>query len=147
MSAENAATNKGCYLTTFDLHRLELACVPLWDLARSGGGGVYLVGSAGTRPDYRDVDVRMILTDEHFDALFGHSSALWESYCYAVSCWLRADTGLPVDFQVQRQTEANERFSGSRNPLGMGRRHFAGLGDATLFGVESAYHHEEAESA
>ena len=35
------------------------------------GSICYLVGSATKRPDFRDVDVRMILDDEEFHALFG----------------------------------------------------------------------------
>lgn len=122
-----------CHLSTADLYRLELACTPLWKLARDdGGGGVYLVGSAMERGGFRDVDVRMILADDHFDALFSDPQ-LWAMFCYAVSRWLSADTGLPVDFQVQRQTEANAKHNGPRNPLGHGHRDFAALGDATPY--------------
>lgn len=126
------SARKASILTTFDLFRLDLACQPLRLLAH-GPGGVYLVGSAGQSEHYRDVDVRMILADEQFDRLFGHSSLLWETFCYAWTGHLRAETGLPIDFQVQRQTEANEKFDGARNPLGMVRRRFCGLGDATRF--------------
>lgn len=134
--------NRGCYLSTVDLHRLDRACRDLWAL--DDDCGVYLVGSAGERADFRDVDVRLILPDERFDALFGHAPELWGLFCYAVSRQLGADTGLPVDFQVQRQTEANEKH-GPRNPLGSGTKHavrlgrrFAGMGDATRFEVREA---------
>lgn len=130
-----------CYLSTVELHRLDRACRDLWAFARDNDGGVYLVGSVNERPDYRDVDVRMILPDPAFDRLFGREPGLWGLLCYAVSRQLGADTGLPVDFQVQRQTQANEH-KGSRNPLGliaingddldMGRT-FAAGGDATQF--------------
>ena len=130
-----------CYLTTAELHRLDLAVAPLVKVVNSPltqatdhGFGVYLVGSTWDKADYRDVDVRMILSDEGFDALFGHCSALWEAFCYAWSRLLTHDTELPVDFQVQRQTEANEKYGGHpRNPLGTGHREFADLGDATKF--------------
>jgi hypothetical protein len=37
----------------------------------------------------------------------------------AISTWGQRETGLPIDFQVQRQTEANRDFGGCiRNPLG-----------------------------
>jgi hypothetical protein len=131
-----------CYLSTVDLHRLDRACRDLWHMARTEDGGVYLVGSANERPDFRDVDVRMVLPDEAFDRLFGRERDLWRLFCYAVSRQLGADTGLPIDFQVQRQTQANEAHHGTRNPLGliairdddldMGRT-FAGDGDATQF--------------
>lgn len=133
------------YLSTVELHRLDRACRDLWHAARADDGGVYLVGSASQRPDFRDVDVRMILPDEAFDRMFGAEPGLWRLFCYAVSRQLAADTGLPIDFQVQRQTQANEH-DGSRNPLGligiadddldMGRT-FAGDGDATQFGAAS----------
>ena len=49
----------------------------------------------------------------------------------AITAYLHERTGLPVDFQIQRQAEASERFGGgTRNPLGMGRT-FAGGGDGT----------------
>jgi len=136
---ENAT--RTCYLTTTDLHRLDLAVLPLIRMCRSGdekrpadGSRVYLVGTVNERPDFRDVDVRLILPDDRFDALFGHSPALWGAFCYATSRWLSADTGLPIDFQVQRQTEANEKYGEkTRNPLTGGLRRFAGLGDATRF--------------
>lgn len=121
------------HLTTFDLFTLDLACQPLRLLAEPPGG-VYLVGSVERGEKYRDVDVRMILPDEQFDRLFGHSSLLWETFSFAWTGHLRAATGLPIDFQVQRMTEANEKHAGGpRNSLGKGRRRFCGLGDATRF--------------
>ena len=135
MTAPKVTTARPKLLTTFDLYRLDLACKPLRQLAQ-GPGGVYLVGSAERRDDYRDVDVRMILADDTFDRMFGHSSVLWELFCYGWTGHLRADTALPVDFQVQRMTEANENHDGPRNPLGMVRRRFCGLGDATRFHAE-----------
>jgi hypothetical protein len=59
-------------------------------------------------------------------------------FCYSVSRWLSADTGLPVDFQVQRMAEANAKHSGPRNPLTGGARPFAGLGDATPYDAHAA---------
>lgn len=128
-----------CYLSTVQLYRLDLACTPLKLLADEDDGpsGVYLVGSSWDRADFRDVDVRLILSDERFDALFGTSPQLWGIFCCAVSRSLTDDTGLPVDFQVQRMTEANEQYGDKpRNPLGhvaIGFREFAGRGDATRF--------------
>lgn len=124
--------SKGCYLTTTELHRLDVAVQPLLAI---DSHGVMLVGSVGERPDFRDVDVRLILNDDDFDRLFGHAPELWSVFSYAVSRMLSADAGLPIDFQVQRMTEANEKHSGSRNPLGGRARHarFAGRGDATRF--------------
>ena len=57
--------------------------------------------------------------------------ARWELLCLAISAYLSERTGLPVDFQVQRAREADERYDDRpRNPLGMGRI-FAGGGDGT----------------
>lgn len=78
------------------------------------------------RADYRDVDVRCILPDEEFDKLFGGTQAgdwrysgRWSVMCAALSDWLSAQTGLPVDFQFQRTTQANEEFKGIRSCLGI----------------------------
>lgn len=79
----------------------------------------YLVGSALDRPDYRDVDVRLMLDDEAFDRL--ESLVSIQAFNLAFSLWGQRATGLPIDFQVQRTTEANEEFQGRRNPIGMGR--------------------------
>jgi hypothetical protein len=43
---------------------------------------------------------------------------------------LAQQTGLPVDYQIQRMTEANAKYDGMRNPIGR-RRTYAGGGDAT----------------
>jgi hypothetical protein len=93
---------------------------------------IYLVGTVLTSPDFRDVDVRMILDDEWFDAEFANPW-LWEVFCLAVTSWLRSETGLSIDFQVQRQSEANEKHKGLRNHLSGGRRRYAALGDATPY--------------
>jgi hypothetical protein len=97
----------------------------------------YLVGSAGIGNDSgspRDVDVRLMLDDDEFAAACP-TRERWELLCLAISTYLRDRTGLPIDFQIQRTREANERHGGSpRNPLGIGgaaARSFAGGGDAT----------------
>lgn len=90
-------------------------------------GGIYLVGSALDRPDWRDVDVRMILDDEDFAKLFPTASdrswefdPRWLVMTVSISAWLSKETGLPIDFQFQPRTHANERHkSGRRNALGM----------------------------
>lgn len=122
--------SKSCYLSTFDLNVLDRACEPL---VKAFGRCVYLVGSAMQRPDFRDVDVRAVVTDDEFDAVFGPRPALWAAVSFSMTAYLRSATGLPVDFQVQRMTEANALDGTVRNPLGFGRRVFAGGGDATRF--------------
>jgi hypothetical protein len=87
-------------------------------------GSCYVVGSALERPDWRDVDVRMIMDDEEFEREFpgvGQSwelDAKWLLLTTAISNWLSKESGLPVDFQFQPQTHANTRHSGRRDPIG-----------------------------
>ena len=118
-----------CYLSPHQLQRLDLACQPL---VLAYGWGTYLVGSVMYRADFRDVDVRTILSDKRFDRLFGkgvvddtggaHADPQWALLCSALSHWLSDVSGLSVDFQFQRQSEANA-VTGDllRNPLGHGR--------------------------
>lgn len=115
-------------LTTAELHSLDSACALI---RRAFGHPPYLVGTAGagSAERYRDVDVRLILDDGEFDALCP-TLARWELLSLSIGAYLRERTSLPVDFQVQRMTEANEKHDKPRNPLGMGRI-FAGGGDAT----------------
>lgn len=88
--------------------------------------GCFLVGSALERRDYRDVDVRCVLPDEDFDRLFpkapdgpAHWQPTWALLCITISEWLRQVSGLPVDFQFQKQSIANAKFTGQRSALGM----------------------------
>ena len=117
-------------LTTVEMHNLDTACRLI---SRAfDGGPPYLVGTAGLggAENYRDVDVRLMLDDDEFAAVCP-TQARWELLCLTISAYLRERTGLPIDFQIQRTAEANERFGDKpRNPVGMGRI-FAGGGDAT----------------
>jgi hypothetical protein len=115
-------------LTTSEMYNLDAACQII---RRAFGGPPYLVGSAGVgnNGSYRDVDVRLILADDEFAAVCP-TRERWEALCLAFGAYLKERTGLPVDFQVQRMTEANEKYPANRNPLGMGRI-FAGGGDGT----------------
>lgn len=108
------------YLPAPHYFDLNLACVPL---LAAFDGGVYLVGSCLERPDYRDVDVRAIVSDHEWVRLFGSDhgacSALWSVLCASVSLWLTSRSDLPIDFQVQRQSDANARYPGARSALGI----------------------------
>ena len=134
-------------LTTLELHLLEQACKPVW----RAFGHTYLVGTAQTGGEYRDVDVRTILPDDEFDQRFGMGDdgavdglAFWALVCSAIGRMLTADTGLPIDYQIQRMTEANEKYpGGNRNPVGHGNRVYAGGGDATAFLPAAALIKEE----
>jgi len=93
-------------------------------IADAFGKCPYHVGSSATSKVWRDVDVRLILGDDQFHALFpgfaaaNHVDAFWSLICAALSELGRARTGLPIDFQIQSMTEANEKYPGGiRNPL------------------------------
>lgn len=93
----------------------------------------YLVGSSLTKRDYRDVDIRCIMDDEEFDTLFPDSKrnpdagswvhdAKWSLICASISEWLSKRSGLPIDFQIQRRTQANEQYPSPehlRNAMGL----------------------------
>jgi hypothetical protein len=89
------------------------------------GERLYQVGSSVFGREWRDVDLRLMLPDDEFDALFPthrtppHDDPKWALLCDAISELARAQTGLPVDFQIQRTTEANAEFDGPRSALGL----------------------------
>lgn len=102
------------YLHAADVYRLNHACRVVND---SFDATCYLVGSALHTADYRDVDVRLVLTDDLFDRLFGVGD-VWSLFCVTVGGYLTTQTGLPVDFQVQSAAES-DRHTGPRQPLGV----------------------------
>lgn len=88
----------------------------------------YLVGSAARGKTWRDVDVRLILADDEYAARLGELrrprclNVRWNALCLAFAALGRDVTGLPIDFQIDQQSEANERYGGeNRIPLGLGR--------------------------
>lgn len=92
------------------------------------GETAYHVGSSTRGKSWRDVDVRLMLDDEEFDALFpgyrcAHQrDAKWALICAGISELGKRITGLPIDFQIQRATAANKLYGQSRqghyrNPL------------------------------
>ena len=103
---------------------LEQACRILYEAFGDIGFGCYLVGSCLERPDWRDVDVRCILSDDGFAALFPDAGQHWEQdarwllLTISISERLSKLSGLPVDFQFQPQTHANERHPGNRHAIG-----------------------------
>lgn len=101
----------------FDLHLHRFGAY----LNAMFGPHAYHVGSSLEKKEgWRDVDVRVILPDHEWDAMqLGdpnrtHSSAKWTAYCIALSAFGKDMTGLPIDCQLQRQTQANEMFGRSR---------------------------------
>jgi len=107
------------HLPTWQL--LNQACVTI----RAAFGTPYLVGSATERADWRDVDLRVIIADDEFQAMFAadparapHFSPRWAIVCALISKQLSDATGLPIDFQIQSYTQAGEYAHGMRQPLG-----------------------------
>lgn len=118
---------KACYVGAPAIYALESACQ---DLDRAFEGfGCFLVGSALVRPDWRDVDVRLIMADDEFMAEFPNagpvSAVRWEFdpkwlwLTISISERLAKLTGLPIDFQFQPQSHANTHHKGARSALGM----------------------------
>jgi hypothetical protein len=95
--------------------------MPQWILLNQFGRTVweafgeypYLVGSAAKGKTWRDVDVRLILEDDKFEALFGKPqkpqclNLKWSAFCLAFSYYGKHITGLPIDFQIDHQTTCN----------------------------------------
>ena len=104
------------YLSPPHMHRLDWACRPVY---RAFGHAPYLVGSVLSRPDFRDIDLRLILDDEEFERMVP-SEEINLLLNIAISGLIEHAAGLPyqIDFQIQQQTAANAEFSGVRNPMG-----------------------------
>jgi hypothetical protein len=104
------------YLLLTDFERVEEWCRGIRILF---GQPPYMVGSANERPDYRDIDLRLILADDDFDAAWRNPVKL-RLMNRAMSTWGQRETGLPIDFQIQRQSEANRTYpEGARTPMGV----------------------------
>ena len=90
------------------------------------GAQAYLVGSATRSKVWRDVDVRVMLTDDEWQHWLpgvppegGFVWPRWAALSMAFSAWGQAATGLPIDFQLQHLAHANTRYlDGAREPLG-----------------------------
>ena len=108
--------HRASYLTVSQQYDLGIACRPL----AMFGLGTFHVGSSLTKPDYHDVDLRCMLPDEQFDRMFGddEGKAFMLFLNTAISEWVQARSGLPIDFQFQRATDANKKFNGRRNGVG-----------------------------
>lgn len=108
-------TGRATYLLVSEFHLLETWAREL--TAMFPGHVPYLVGSALTTKDYRDVDVRLILSDEEYSTLAVMVDI--RRLNVAVSLWGQRVTDLPIDFQVQSMIEANVPDHGQRNALGI----------------------------
>lgn len=124
-------TERAHWLGAPEAFHLDLLCRAVNEAFENRGYGCFLVGSSMERRDWRDVDVRYIMRDEEFDRMFPEIAgdaegswarcATWSLICGAISEWLAKRSGLPIDFQIQRMTQANEQYQGPRNALGVFR--------------------------
>lgn len=92
----------------------------LWD---AFGEVAYHVGSSLTTEKtvgWRDVDVRLMLDDADWKAMgLGspenpHDNRKWRALCITFSEYGRHLTGLPIDFQLQQSTQANDNYPQSK---------------------------------
>jgi hypothetical protein len=86
----------------------------------------YHVGSSLlNKTGWRDVDVRLILADEEYERLgLGdprqpRCNGKWVALTLAFSALGKAMTGLPIDFQIQQRTHANQEHDKPRSALGI----------------------------
>lgn len=97
----------------------------IWD-AFGEDSYVFHVGSSVEKKEgWRDVDVRVLLSNEEWKKwgflepnLIQHDPK-YVALCLAFSELGHKMTGLPIDFQIQRLEDANKEFSGIRSALGI----------------------------
>lgn len=130
-SPEDVSDNKNkkfCYIGAPKVFSLEMATKQINHAF--GDYGCYIVGSSLERMDWRDVDIRFIMPDEQFYELFSKVDsnslgAVWEFdekwllLTTSISQWLKQQTGLPIDFQIQPITFANKFHNKNRIPVGI----------------------------
>lgn len=108
---------RASYLSPPDFRRLDWACAPI---RQAFGTPPYLVGSVLTRPDYRDIDIRLILGDDVVERMFPTDGVrLLLNVALSDLISRAANVRAPIDFQIQSMTEANVPEHGVRNPLGI----------------------------
>ena len=90
----------------------------------------YLVGSSQTSATWRDVDIRVMLSNEEYERRLGpqwrtgkrHQLLSYRAEMLAWSTLGQKMTGLPIDFQVERLSEADALWpTGPRTPIGMAK--------------------------
>jgi hypothetical protein len=94
------------------------------ELRQAFGHTAYQVGSSLTeKRGWRDVDVRLMLPDDEYATYFGawdspeHNGLRLMSWNLAWTMLGRKLTNLPIDFQFQPATLANEQHTGVRSAL------------------------------
>lgn len=117
------------HLSVVEHFSLDDACRVANAAFRDRGFGVYQVGSSLQRANYRDVDLRCILEDGAFKAIFGEAAKFPLALQFlnaAISEWIAKRTGMNIDFQFQSQTEANTNHQGPRSAIGRSLRYDGG---------------------
>ncbi len=115
-SVKRRIASRASFLLLTDFERVEEWCRGIRILFAAPP---YLVGSVLLRKDYRDIDLRLILPDKKFDREWRNPIKV-RLMNRAMSTWGQRETGLPIDFQIQRQSTANERWpDGVRNAMGV----------------------------
>ena len=94
-------------------------------IARRYNAPVYLVGSAIRRSDPRDIDIRVILSDEAFEARYGSVQdwmaqgesgqwgeirQRWAEECETITEQARRQLGIEIDFRIEPQSEVDRRY-------------------------------------
>jgi hypothetical protein len=106
------------YLSPPDFHRLNWACQPIRAAFRPFG--VFLVGSVTRRPDFRDIDLRIIVPDEQYEVLCpAFATKLLLDIAVSDLVAKAASLPWPIDLQFQSFTEAQEYADELRNPMGL----------------------------
>ena len=115
--ATKPTRRRSSYLLHHDFVRLDDWCHKVRELV---GDTPYHVGSSTQRDGWRDVDLRVIMADDDFDRQYAGQPAKLHYTNQAISAWGREQTGLPIDFQIQRRSTANAKYGGHfRNPMGL----------------------------
>lgn len=115
MSDASEAKPRAIYLDVDQVRQLDHWCVSLRTMFN--GDVPYLVGSVIQRPTWRDVDIRIMLPPKRYQRLAATVDLL--DLHMLVSQWGKAQTSLPIDFQVQDQDAANAEFNGRRHARGL----------------------------
>jgi len=96
-------------------------------IAEAYGHCLYLVGSALTTREHRDVDLRAILDDDEFDQMFPGlggrgaewADARWSLLCASISEWIASRTGLQgrLPVSASHPGEREVRLEGRSLPI------------------------------
>lgn len=106
--------------------------------------GVAHVGSSLNSLDYRDIDLRIVLKDEHYDQIADAMTVA--DLNMLLSQWGRRSTGFPIDCQIQKLSEHRSLAFGERGAPRHNWRGSGTLGIQARARREQAAQEEEGES-